>query len=133
MQEPLAITSVATSPLKATSSKAAAIITRAGSWTSLINPDDPEELELLAMFQRKLKELRGVRPGGQTGIQPNQAAHGAHTIQPMASTPTALQLTPGFRGKWSLLPMGTMIKDEVKTEPVANTHGLMNAVPEKKR
>ena len=66
LTEALANTNVATSTLKATNSQTDA------NWTNLIKPDDHEELELVAICQWKLNELRGVRSGGQTDSHPHQ-------------------------------------------------------------
>ena len=79
-----------------------------GCWAELINSQDPDELELLAEFHRRLTELRASKSGGASIIDaPGQAQQ---TNEP--SKAQGLVLTPGLGGKWSLQP-----KHVPKTEP----------------
>ena len=90
-----------------------------GCWAELINSQDPDELELLAEFHRKLTELRRSKSGGASIIDaPGQAQQ---TNEP--SKAQGLVLTPGVGGKWSLQPkLGP--KPEPKVEPKTEHMGV---------
>ena len=83
--------------------------------------NDPDELELLAQFQRKLAELRAIkasRPIGAASPEPAVASpqKAWNVASPQKST--GLQLTPSGDGKWKLVPKPREVKPE-PTEPAA--------------
>ena len=71
-----------------------------GSWAELINSQDPDELELLAEFHRRLTELRASKSGGSPIVH----APGQPQQTNTPSKAQGLVLTPGLGGKWSLQP-----------------------------
>ena len=89
----------------------------AGGWLGVTN--DPDELELLAQFQRKLAELRANKASRLIGAaSPEPAVASPQKAWNVATPPksTGLQLTPSGDGKWKLVPKPREVKPE-PTEP----------------
>ena len=77
-------------------------------WLGVTN--DPDELELLAHFQRRLQELRANK------AMPSDANQQVLPPQP-AATDGGLKLTPTSNGKWALIPKPLDVKQPAETEP----------------
>ena len=86
-------------------------------WLGVTN--DPDELELLAQFQRKLQEMRAEKAmGGSPQEQPKQALPS-----------TGLTLTPSGDGKWALTPKPRRAGVK-KEEPHAPEAEVQSEIPD---
>ena len=86
-------------------------------WLGVTN--DPDELELLAQFQRKLQEMRAEKAmGGSPQEQPKQALPS-----------TGLTLTPSGDGKLALTPKPRQVEVK-KEEPHAPEAEVKSEIPD---
>ena len=74
--------------------------------------NDPDELELLAQFRRKLAELRACKASKHIGAASPEPA----VASPQPAANTGLQLPPSGDGKWKLVFKPREVKPE-PTEP----------------